>query len=241
MPRKGRVDGAQRKRGPKPKLENRPDAEQLLAEVLQPGANLSAIAVRVGVSRNTLAQWRDKRMPKPLQAIIERAGNSAALEAVQLDVLTRFIDAIEKSHTMLKAADEWLRDPKDPSRYNLSPRTHEVDVVYEETVGELTIKRAAPLSQLLATVEQGLGVTVVRGETKVADTRELHLKAVAAMSGVLEKYGKATGQIKPDPAATVNVLVLPETRAHLDRVAAAFEACAADGCTRCIDAWGARR
>lgn len=240
MPRKGRVDGAQRKRGPKPKLENRPDAEQLLAEVLQPGANLSAIARRIEVGRNTLIKWRDKRMPKALQAVLERAGNGA-LEAVQLDVLTRFIDAIEKSHTMLKAADEWLRDPRDPSRYNLSPRTHEVDVVYEETVGDLTIKRAAPLSQLLATVEQGLGVTVVRGETKVADTRELHLKAVAAMSSVLEKYGKATGQIKPDPAATVNVLVLPETKAHLDRVTSAFEACASAGCTRCADAWEGRR
>lgn len=237
MPRK--TKGA--KRGPKPRLEDRPDAGALLAEVLDPGANLGAIAVREGVHRNTLRAWRDRNAPPEVREIILKAGGSAALEAVQLDVLTRFIDAIEKSHTMLKAADEWLRDPKDPSRYNLSPRTHEVDVVYEETLGDLTIKRAAPLSQLLATVEQGLGVTVVRGETKVADTRELHLKAVAAMSSVLEKYGKATGQIKPDPAATVNVLVLPETKAHLDRVASAFEACASAGCTRCADAWEARR
>lgn len=66
------------------------------------------------------------------------------------------------------------------------------------------------------------------------------LAAVREARAGLEQVAKLTGKLK-DAGTNLNVLVLPETKAHLDRVASAFEACASAGCTRCADAWEARR
>jgi len=224
MPRKDRPKPPGAKRGPKPKLENRPDRDKLLAEVLDPKANLVAIASRIGIHHRTLQRWRDANAPAPIRAMLQRVGDRV-LEAAQLDVLSRFIDTIEKSHKMLTAADLWLRDPDDPSVYNLNPRTHEVDIVFEErpsTLGEpcptclhqkrevtspIPIRKTEKLWKLMDDVERGLGITVVKGETKIADTRKLLLEAAATMKPILEVYGRSTGQIKADPAVTLQVFL----------------------------------
>jgi len=219
------------KRGRKPLLENRPDRDEILAELIAPGANLASISRRIGVSHDILARFRDKWLPLPIRNMLNRY-DPRALEAAQLDVLSRFIDTIEKSHKMLTAADLWLRDPDDPSVYNLNPRTHEVDIVFEErpsTLGDacptcghqkrevtspVPIRKTEKLWKLMDDVERGLGITVVKGETKIADTRKLLLEAAATMKPILEVYGRSTGQIKSDPAVSLNLfLASPDWKA----------------------------
>lgn len=171
---------------------------------------MSAISERIGVSRNAVTEFRDKFCPKPIRDLLNRH-DRGALEAAQLDVLSRFIDTIEKSHKMLMAADEWLTDPTDPTKYNLNPRLHDVDIVYDQNVGDdKTIRKTEKLSKLMADVEAGLGISIQRGETKIADPRKLLLEAAATMKPILEIYGKQTGQVKADPKIEVNLTASPE-------------------------------
>jgi len=44
------------------------------------------------------------------------------------DELRAWMDTLTK---LLRACDEWLTDPDDPTRYDLAPRAHEIMVVYE--------------------------------------------------------------------------------------------------------------
>lgn len=199
-----------RKRGPAPKLANRADAAEILEEVRSPAANLCAIARRIGVSPNTLRAFRDEYTPKPLLEASARASRLPRPD-LQVPVLERLDGCIVLAEKMLSAADAWLEDPNAPGKYNLNPRTHEVDVVYEQVIpGDppRTARKTEKLAKLMRDVEEGLGITVVKGETRTADPRKLLLDAVDTLKPVLELLGKATGQIKPEPpAAQLNVFL----------------------------------
>ena len=195
-----------RKRGIPPKLDNRPDAAELLEELRQPGANLCAIAVRVGVHRNTLRAFRDKHLPKSVRDADARLSRLPRPD-LQVSQLERLDAVASKLDMMVEAVDRALRDPDDPTRYNLDPRSREVTVVFEEMVGDRRVQKVRKLDDLLERVEQGLGVSVVRWEVKSADLRVLLKDLAATIKPIAELLGKTRGEIKQDPGATVNVLV----------------------------------
>ena len=116
---------------------------------------------------------------------------------------------------MLEAIDAWLEDPNAPGKYDLNPRSNEIEVVYEEEVqvgdGKTRIRRRTEkLSVLLRKVEGELGVGALGWEAKTADPRKLLFDAVATLKPLCELIGKATGQLRTDPAVTLNVFL--ETR-----------------------------
>jgi len=195
------------KAGRPPAVEGHPQRDAILEALLTPGANYSEIQREFGISEKSLDTFRRKYVTAPMQAMLDRTVGAVPLETVQRDVMARLDNLVHKAEKMLAAADAWLEDPNAPGRYNLNPRTHEVDVVYERQVGDRTVRSTEKLGKLLADVEGKLGITVVRGETKTADPRKLLLEAVATLKPVVELIGKATGQIKPDPAVALNVFL----------------------------------
>lgn len=48
------------------------------------------------------------------------------------DELRAWMDTLTK---LLRACDDWLTDPDDPTRYDLAPRAHEIVVIYEAPAG----------------------------------------------------------------------------------------------------------
>jgi len=212
------------KAGRPPAIESHPRRDEILEALLTPGANSEQIQRTFGISRKALETFRGKYVTAGTQAMLDRAAGPVPLAVAQQDVMARLDNLVHKAEKMLWAADAWLEDPNAPGRYNLNPRSHEVDVIYERKVGNLTVRRTEKLGKLLADVESKLGISVVRGETKTADPRKLLLEAVATLKPVVELIGKATGQIKPDPAAQVNVLVAsPEWLAMREKIADALE------------------
>jgi transposase-like protein len=189
-----------------PKLDNRPDAAELLEEVRQPGANLCAIARRLGVHRNTVRAFRDKHLPKSVRDADARLSRLPRVD-LQVSQLERLDAVAAKLDMMTEAIDRALRDPDDPTRYNLDPRAREVTVVFEETVGERRVQKVRKLDDLLERVERGLGVSVVRWEVKSADLRVLLKDLAVAIKPIAELLGKTRGEIRPDPAATLNVFL----------------------------------
>lgn len=218
------------KAGRPPSVERHPKSAAILKAVLTPGANMAQIQREFGISRKALDTFKAKHVTPAMQEAVDTVAELQAANPVAArDVLAKLDLLVDRGYRMLTACDAWLEDPNAPGRYNLNPRTHEVDVVWEREIpiGDdryRTERKTEKLSKLLCDVEAGLGITVVKGETKTADPRKLLLEAVATLKPVVELIGKATGQIRQDPVATVNVLVTsPDWLAMRERIADALE------------------
>lgn len=230
MRRAKEPDGPKRRfghtRGPVPTLENRPDAADILDALREPGAKVSAVARQFGVHRNTLQKFRDRYIPKPVREAVARASRLPRPE-LQVSQLERLDGVASKLDLMVDAIDRALRDPEDPTRYNLDPRAREITVVFEETVDTGTVLRKVQkvrkLDDLLERVEKELGVSVVRWEVKSADLRVLLKDLAAVIRPIAETLGKTRGEIKADPVASLNVFLAgPSWASVADAVADAL-------------------
>jgi hypothetical protein len=120
------------------------------------------------------------------------------------------MDALTK---LLRACDEWLTDPHDPSRYDLSPRAHEVWCHYEgrRTGRGGRCRKKERLSALLARLETaGLRepYSFVMVEQKSADPRKLIIDTSKALEGHLRLLGEIVGKLQTQ--GTANFLATPE-------------------------------
>lgn len=211
-----------KKRGPAPKLDNRPDAADILDELLDPAANRAAIARRLGVSVDTLDRFEKRYVPGPAREAVRRASRLPRPD-LQVSQLERLDSVCAQLDMMREAIDRALRDPEDPTRYNLDPRAREVTVVFEEMVGERRVQKVRKLDDLLERVEQKLGVSVVRWEVKSADLRVLLKDLAVAVKPISELLGKTRGEIKADPVASLNVFLAgPSWATVADAVAEAL-------------------
>lgn len=210
--------------GRPPAIENHPRRDEILKAVLTPGANYGQIQRTFGISRKALDTFRAKYVTEPTQkALDEIAQVQQALPVAAMDVMAKLQLLSDRGYKMLEAIDSWLEDPNAPGKYNLNPRSHEVDVVYEEEVptddGKTrTRRRTEKLSKLLRDVEDGLGITVLRGETKTADPRKLLFDAVATLKPLCEFIGKASGELKSDPVVTLNLFLESKAWIQVEQV-----------------------
>lgn len=184
------------------------------------------IAVRFGTSVASLQRHKAEHIRALLATARQRQGEASAMhgqhlvdqaqsqqdhdDAHALDVMEELQRCFQRVNLLFDACDRYLRDPDDPTRYDVGPRSEDVMVTYTEP-GEdgKPVRRKARLSTLLAQVEQGTGGIVVdRAETKVADPRELVLKAAAQLTTQVQLLAKLLGQLDERPQ--VNVLMAHE-------------------------------
>jgi len=167
------------------------------------------IARQYGLSKDALLRHKADHLLAEIVAAwqAERHGNGLELAGE----LRGWMETIGK---LLRACDEWLTDPEDPTRYDLNPRAHEIMVHYEATERgpggrPIIVRRKAPLSDRLPRVEdrhEGLSVTMV--ESKIADPRKLilattktlesHLRLIAEIAGKVQTQGATTFLISPE-------------------------------------------
>lgn len=143
------------------------------------------IASAYGVSKPRICQ-RVKRLELTVTAASTLVPETARQHvAVQLDAMEQLNRSLGRVNLLMDACDDWLRDPENPERYDLGPRSGEVDVIYEVEVtrGDRLVveKRKKKFSELCAYLEGtdddgARFVGVVKGEYKHADPRELILK-----------------------------------------------------------------
>jgi hypothetical protein len=98
----------------------------------------------------------------------------------QLDALEQLNLNLLRINLLIDACDDWLRDAKEPNRYDIGPRAYEVLVTFFELPDpEGKSKKAkATLEALLARVEQR-GLQIEKAETKTVDPRSLILSTLA--------------------------------------------------------------
>ena len=136
-----------------------------------------------------------------------------AAEAAKSAGAERLIGQLERClelvNLLLDACDRWLRDPDDPTRYEIGPRAEDVMVTYLVPSGKKQVRKKARLSQLLAKVEE-VAPGVEFYETKHADPRHLILSATKRLDGHTELLARLLGELKDSPGITVNVVESPQ-------------------------------
>lgn len=180
-----------------------------------------AIGLRFGLNEKSLIRHATNHLTEGLRAAVAQhvrlAGETRDLDEKRktLETETRDMDVIatlnrcaDRAERMLDAAYRWLEDPARPGELNLNPRSHEVEVIYEEHDGQRLVKKSAKLSELLVKAATGTGLGIVKAEWKIADPRRLLLDAVTTLKPVAELLGKASGKLKPEPAPSAGVNIL---------------------------------
>jgi hypothetical protein len=173
------------------------------------GESAAAIAAKYRVSDDAISRHSAAHLP----ATLARAAQAVAAVQIEqqadaLDVMAELRRCFERVNLVAEACDRWLRDPEEPSRYDVGPRAGDVLVIYLERDAEgKAHQRKAPLDTLLARlIEHGL--QPVGYEVKHADPRELMLKAVAQLRPSVELLAKLVGELDDRPI--VNVTLSPE-------------------------------
>lgn len=162
------------------------------------------IAARFRVTTQALQRHKAEHLPARL---LEAAQAQEVVTAT--NVMAELERCFARVNLLFDACDRWLRDPDDPERYDLGPRSEDVRVVYEEAGADgKPRRRKERLSALLARLEAregGLGVRIESAEYKHADPRELVLKTAAQLQNQTELLAKLLGELNEAPQLNLTV------------------------------------
>ena len=172
---------------------------------LASGEPVRQVASKWLVSRSALARHSESHV-RPGVARVQALVREQTIRQAQhdLDVIAELQRAFDRINLLFDACDRWLRDPEDPTRYDVSARADDVDVIYlERGPNKQLIRRKVKLSRLLARLEDA-GTDVERAEVKHADIRDLVLKTADRSKDQLELIARLLGQLS-ESSTTVNV------------------------------------
>lgn len=201
-------DPPRRKREVKPAVETHPRREEIIRDIVEGALSNRAIAEKYGISHGAVNRYKNGRLlPKAAEAARERDGAEGAA------VLARVEKVMVRIQKLYDACDEYLQDPENPGKYNLFPRSWELDVIYQENVmsGDKvkTVVKKARLSSLLERVSGSLDIQPVEVQYRVTDPRKLVIEVAKAIKDQLELLAKIQGTIKDTVNNQINVVILP--------------------------------
>ena len=175
------------------------ERERIDKTLVTNSASLRDIAGQFRVSKSALDRHKAEHLPATMVKAQEVKDGTHAL-----DVMEELRRLFARVNLLFDACDRWLRDPDDPTRYDIGPRAEDVTVTYSETINHKQVRKKAKLSALLAKVN-GDGRSVEYAEIKHADPRELALKTAGQLQGQIELLAELLGEL--DERTQVNVLV----------------------------------
>src|SRR5688500_17842396 len=91
------------------------------------GESNRRIAAQFGLAETSIRRHAETHLPASLLA-----SEQVKEEARAMDVMTEVQRIMARVNLLYDACDRWLRDPQDPTRYDIGPRSDEVSVVYTE-------------------------------------------------------------------------------------------------------------
>jgi hypothetical protein len=153
------------------------------------GDSISSISKLYGFARDTIK--RHKTLC--ISPLLKQSNDEKQLVG---DSLVKQVEAdIGMIHKLVRACDEWLTDPDDPSKYFIGARGNEIEVVYVELDPETNryekVPRKASLQELVDKAENG-GVLIRSINIRAADPRELLLKSIAKLEGIVKMILETT-------------------------------------------------
>jgi hypothetical protein len=188
-------------------LIEHPKREELDRDVLS-DRPIKFLADKYGATTSAIKKYQSLLNQKTGMAMTERS-----LEQGEY-VLDNIESVMNRLRSMLDACDEWLRDPDEPHKYNLNPRSFEVEVIYEEeskkpTKESKTVRRKALLSELL----RQSGKDAVEIRYKHADPRQILTTVADSVERQLRLLSQIQGKIKTntDEVTTLVLVKIQQT------------------------------
>lgn len=193
-------------------------------KALVAGSVFRDVAQRFAVSRDALFRHKRDHLAEALVRVEEQIGQRIAKEVdrraeqtatAALDVHAELGNVFHRMKKLLDACDAWLTDADDPSRYDLAPRAHELQVTYEYLDGytdsgrPIYKRRKRPLSDLLRVLETEHPdkPTLLMVESKSADPRDLIVKTANALRPSVELLAKLVGALDESPKNVTQIQI----------------------------------
>lgn len=181
-------------------IDTHPKRKEIINALIKGEMPQRDIAKKYGIARQTITNYmKNQFAERAAKAVLNREIQSGE------DILKEIDKIMEKASKMYEACDEYLTDPKNPKKYFLGPHADEVEIVYEETDGDITTTKRDTLGNILGGMQ---GKTARSVRYKYADPRELLLKTANVMNKQLELIARIQGEIKEQ--VQVNVYNNPE-------------------------------
>lgn len=161
------------------------------------------VADEYGLSYGSVQRYASQKLRhSAAKAIAEGHYDGAAL-------LTRIEDTIIYVQKMYDACDEWLRDPEDPSLYDLNARASEIEVIYteyyEDYSGNRRARRKKKKLQRLLDQADVVAEDIIMVESKIADPRDLILNTARTLNRQLETLAKIAGVVRETTQVDVTI------------------------------------
>lgn len=190
------------KKNAKPRaIDIHPDKKEIIARILK-GESLAAIERAYGLGKGVAWKYVQEVLAERVQEVMVKQGDD--LEAQ----LRRIMAPVEK---LVRACDEYLQDPNNPDKYDLNPRSWEIDITYRtwddsaddegETLAGKQRRPARPimrkesLQRILERMDE-CRLEPWEVKYKYADPRKLLIEASNSLRSALEVIAKILGKIK---------------------------------------------
>lgn len=153
------------------------------------GVSFRNISQRYGMDIASISRHADQHLKIDLHSVVEQKRQSDAF-----DFHETLKTLLMKTNKMFVAVDEWLVDPENPDRYDISPRDDEIVVLYLDN-SDLT-KQGEPkrkkdtLRNLLKRYEAASGNDAIAVQSLAMDNRKLLLETAKLFADRLDQYVK---------------------------------------------------
>lgn len=155
------------------------------------GKSFRDIAGQFELSKSSVSRHAEDCLDVEVARLIKEQKIEKAIDYYQ-----KRAEYVVRSERLLRACDEWLSDPNDSGRINLSPRSDELTVIYLDHndlfMGQPQRKKAV-LSHLLEDLFQQKGVQSVRVINSQMDNRKLFLDTMKDLNTKLDAIAKTEG------------------------------------------------
>ena len=179
-------------------IDTHPDRAKIIKAICAGKDSMRGIAKHYDISASNVTRYLEERLSE--KAALARAHQDREEGQAVLDQLREVMGRMKK---LYDACDDYLKDPENPDRYELGPRSWEVDIVYrtvEEDTGHM-ITRKEGLQAILDKLDQR-GYQPWEVRMKQADPRRLIVETAGALTRQLELMAKIEGAIAE---TTINV------------------------------------
>jgi len=181
-------------------IDEHPQRDTIIQDIIKGQKSLRSISKQYDINIASVSRYLSEKLADRAAKVLaerhQKDGTDFIAEALQQD---------ERVQKLLDACDDYLRDPEDPSRYELGPRSWEIDIVYRtvEPDTDKMITRKESLQALLDKIDKA-GYQPWEVRMKQADPRKLLLEASTNLRATLELRAKLAGKLIENQT-TVNV------------------------------------
>jgi hypothetical protein len=161
------------------------------------------IANDYGLTESAVKRYAYRQLRKDAANALVNGGYGGAA------LLERIEETIVYVQKIYDACNEWLEDVDDPSKYNIDPRAHEHQVIYnlilDDSDGKETrIRKKANLQELLNRAMRD-DEEIIKVESKISDPRKLILDTAQTLNKQLDSLAKIAGLVQEVTNVDINI------------------------------------